>query len=161
MPLIETLTTERLILEPLDVAHASEMVFVLADPALYDFIGGGPPTGEELRAQYLAQVAGSGDELEIWHNWVIRLDGAAVGFVQATVTGSSSDIAWVVGVPWQGVGIATEAARAMCEWLRDGGVLKLEAHVHPAHLASQRVAAALGLTDSDEIDDDGESIWRR
>ncbi|MGF1665517.1 MAG: GNAT family N-acetyltransferase [Acidimicrobiia bacterium] len=159
--MIETLASERLILEPLDVAHAPEMTLVLADPSLYEFTGGAPPTPEGLTAQYRGQVAGSGDDGEVWHNWVIRLDGAAVGFVQATVTGASSDVAWVVGVAWQGRGIATEAAGAMCQWLIGGGVQRLEAHVHPGHVASQRVAAALGLVDSGELDDEGESIWRR
>ncbi len=152
--------TERLQLEPLSETHAAEMVSVLADPSLYEFIGGAPPSLNDLQAQYRAQVAGSGDEREVWLNWVIRLEGVAVGFVQATVTGSVSDVAWVVGAAWQGRGIATEAARAMCDWLTTVGVSRLEAHVHPAHVASQRVAAALGLIDSKEIDDEGESIWR-
>jgi RimJ/RimL family protein N-acetyltransferase len=158
---IEPLSTQRLSLEPLEEAHAPEMVTVLADPSLYAFTGGEPPTPAALRAQYRAQVAGPGDRSEVWHNWVIRLDGGAVGFVQATVTGSGSDIAWVVGLPWQRRGIAVEAAGAMCDWLVAGGVRRLEAHIHPAHVASQRVAESLGLVDSGEIDDDGEGVWRR
>jgi hypothetical protein len=87
------------------------MVQVLADPALYRFTGGEPPTLNGLRRQYTAQVAGSSpDGAERWRNWVVRLasrdrragPGPAIGFVQATVTrgGRSADIAWVIGVPW-------------------------------------------------------------
>ena len=41
----------RLTLEPLRVDHAPAMVEVLADPALYEFTGGRPPTLDELTAR--------------------------------------------------------------------------------------------------------------
>jgi RimJ/RimL family protein N-acetyltransferase len=158
-----SLETPRLRLDPLRQSDASEMVGVLGDEALYEFTGGEPPTLEALEARYRAQVAGSGREGETWHNWILRLvgTGEAIGFVQTTVTATESDLAWVVGVDWQGHGLATEAARAMCEWLITGGPCRLVAHIHPDHLASGRVAAALGLTPSDEIDSDGEVVWAR
>jgi len=83
----------------------------------------------------------------------------AVGYVQATVSGDASDVAWVVGVKWQGQGIATEAASAMCEWLASHGVERFTAHIHPEHAASGRVAAAVGLQPTDEVDSDGEVVW--
>ena len=85
--------------------------------------------------------------------------GEAVGFVQGTVTGDSSDVAWVGGVEWQGRGYASEAASAMCDWLATEGVQRFTAHIHPGHLASQRVAAFLGMQATDEIDEDGEAVW--
>lgn len=47
-----------------------------------------------------------------WHNGIVRLraERAAVGFVQATITGDTADVAWLIGVPWQRRGIAIEAA---------------------------------------------------
>lgn len=140
------------------------MVGILADPELYRFTGGSPPTLEELAARYEAQTAGSGTRDEAWHNWIIRLDGSAVGFVQATVregAGSnvSADLAWVVGTGWQNRGLAKEAALAMREWLETDGVDRFSAHVHPSHAASQRVAEVIGLRRTGEKDDDGEEIW--
>ena len=41
---VEPLTSERLRLEPLTVDHAPAMVAVLADPSIYEFTGGSPPT---------------------------------------------------------------------------------------------------------------------
>ena len=41
------LAAERLDLEPLGVGHAAEMARVLGDPALHDFTGGEPATGED------------------------------------------------------------------------------------------------------------------
>ena len=155
------LETRRLRLTPLDPSDADEMVSVLGDDRLYVFTGGSPPTLGELEERYRAQSAGSPSDSETWHNWIIRLveDGVAVGFVQATVTGEGADIAWLVGVDWQGRGIATEAAAGMIEWLGANGTRRLVAHIHPDHPASGKVAAALGLLPTGEVDEDGEMIW--
>src|SRR5512139_3688399 len=112
----ETIETDRLRLVPLAVGHAEEMAAVLADPALHAFIGGSPSSPEELRARYERLRAGSPDPAVSWLNWVISLRESSelTGTVQATVTGEQhAEIAWVVGTPWQGRGIATEAARAL------------------------------------------------
>ena len=70
-----------------------------------------------------------------------------------------SPLAWVIGVPWQGRGLATEAARAMVAALGADGVDRLTAHVHPEHAASAAVAARLGLERTAQIED-GEVVWR-
>jgi RimJ/RimL family protein N-acetyltransferase len=137
------------------------MVEVLADRALYEHTGGQAPDLEALEARYRAQVEGSPDQGETWCNWIARRidDQAAIGFVQATVTGDAAEVAWLIGVDHQGQGFATEAARAMCEWLVGQGVSRVTAHSHPRHIASQRVALAIGLTVTGELDDEGEAIW--
>ena len=67
-------------------------------------------------------------------------------------------LAWVVGVPHQGAGVATRAAASMVAWLRSRGVEHLVADVHPDHAASQAVARSLGLVRSGEVVD-GEERW--
>jgi RimJ/RimL family protein N-acetyltransferase len=146
------------------------MAVVLADPALYAFTGGEPPSLDGLRAQYGMQARGqSPDGTEVWHNWIVRVagdgpaaDGEAIGFVQATVTdgGRSADVAWTLGVPWQGFGYATEAAIAMVDWLVTHGVRTVTAHIHPDHEASAGVARRLGFAPTERIED-GEVVWRR
>ena len=78
-----------------------------------------------------------------------RDDGLAVGTVQVTLLvrrdGSNALVAWVVGVPWQGHGYATEAATALVEWLHELGVDDIAAHIHPDHQASAAVASRAGL----------------
>src|SRR5688572_17034591 len=110
------LRTDRLDLSPLRPADAAEMLEVLSSTNLYVFTGGNPPGLADLESQYEAQVAGPSSGEEVWHNWIVRPDdiGEPVGFVQATVTGDSADVAWVIGVDWQGQGFASEAASAMC-----------------------------------------------
>lgn len=153
------LVTERLVLTPLVVADAAEMLAVLCDRQLYAFTGGEPPTFDQLEQRYRVQSAGSPNEGETWHNWIIRLDGAAIGFVQATVIGDEADLAWVVGLPWQNHGYATEASTAMRDWLKGRGVEGFSAHVHPKHGVSERVATHLGLRPTGQLDGEGEMIW--
>jgi RimJ/RimL family protein N-acetyltransferase len=141
------------------------MAGVLADPALYGFIGGRPPTASELAERYRIQVEGrSADGREAWRNWIVRerSSGVATGFVQATIAanGSDAEIAWLIGVPWQGRGYATEAARALVVWLTGTGVGTIVAHVHPDHRASAVVAERAGLEPTDVLVD-GERTWRR
>lgn len=155
--------SERLRLDPLTVGDADVMVGVLSDAALHRFTGGSPPDLEQLRRRYLAQVAGtSPDGNQRWLNWIVRLrpDGAAIGYVQATVSreGESAELAWVIGTRWQGAGYAREAVTSLVEALRAGGVTRLVAHVHPEHAASQHVAAEAGLSRTGRLVD-GEEEW--
>ena len=156
------ITTDRLDLLPLRPEHAAEMAEVLSDPALHTFIGGAPLPPDALRARYERLAAGSPDPAQRWLNWVISLrdDGELVGTVQATITGRTAEIAWVVGTPWQGRGIAGEAARALVAWLATQPVDTVVAHVHPDHHASAAVAASAGLTATNELQD-GEVRWQR
>jgi RimJ/RimL family protein N-acetyltransferase len=163
-PPADELETARLHLESLRADHATEMVAVLADPSLYEFTGGTPPSLDELRWRYGSQVDGSGDPNELWYNWILRTkaDGTAVGFVQATVAvdpGPMADVAWLLGVGHQGRGFAVEGAKSMVEWLASTGVRSFTAHIHPAHARSQEVARAIGFVETSEVDDDGEVVW--
>ncbi|MFI6815317.1 GNAT family N-acetyltransferase [Nonomuraea sp. NPDC050328] len=162
----EVINTERLELLPLRVEDAEEMAEVLSDPALHAYIGGTPDDAQALRARYERMTTGSPDPAITWLNWVIRLRDEArlTGTVQATVSPAGeeriAEIAWVVGSPWQGRGIAKEAARGLVEWLGRQGVQVVVAHVHPEHEASAAVAAACGLAPTD-IWHDGEVRWER
>ncbi|MFD8299059.1 GNAT family N-acetyltransferase [Streptomyces bauhiniae] len=151
--------TARLDLLPLRVEHATEMAGVLADPALHHFIGGTP---DALTARYRRLVAGSPDPDVTWLNWVLRLreDSRLTGTVQATLGAAhgTAEIAWVVGTPWQGRGLAKEAAVALVAWLTAYPVRSITAHIHPDHHASAAVARAAGLIPTPERQD-GEVRW--
>lgn len=164
-PAAELIETPRLTLEPLRVEHADEMAGVLADPRLYDYIGGTPPSPAQLRTRYALQIAGhSPDGRQGWLNWIVRERdaGAAVGIVQATIGvvdgRRAAELAWVIGIAHQGRGYATEAAGAMLTWLRSRGAQTVTARVHPEHRASIAVAGHIGLSATDVIED-GETRW--
>ncbi len=174
-PAAECLTTVRLRLEPLSVDHAEEAVRAFADQELYRFIGGGPLDLPQLRARYQRQSAGhSPDGTQGWLNWMIRLASGpdpgdpaigpvidpvidpVIGTVQATLTRLQRDddefvaeLAWVIGLSHQGQGYAGEAATAVAQGLRQQGTVRLQAHIHPGHPASQAVARRLGLHPTD------------
>ena len=159
------LRTARTTLEPLSVDHAEEMAPLLEDPSLHGFTGGRPLGLEELRHRYRGQTRGrSQDGTERWLNWIVRLEQSRepIGSVQATVRvrgeGFDADLAWVIAVPHQRRGYATEAAMAMARWLREQGVGVLAANINPRHEASIRVARALGMTATDAVID-GEIRW--
>jgi RimJ/RimL family protein N-acetyltransferase len=164
-PRAEALSTRRLVLEPLRPDHARELAPVLADPELHAFTGGQPADEDELRARFARQAAGrSPDGAQRWLNWVARdrATHAPVGTVQATITDDAgvrtAALAWVVATSRQGNGLATEAARAARDWLREHGVTRFVAYVHPDHGASAAVARHLGLAATDELRD-GEVRW--
>jgi len=153
------------VLEPLTRADAKEMVHVLGDERLYEFTGGHPPAVAELRERYARwESRRSPDGSEEWLNWTVRRvdDRAAVGTVQATVTegGRRAEVAWLIGAEWQGRSYASEAARALVDWLELRGVSVITAHIHPGHRASQAVARHAGLVATDALED-GEVVWQR
>ncbi|HEY3904630.1 MAG TPA: GNAT family N-acetyltransferase, partial [Streptosporangiaceae bacterium] len=163
---VEPIPARRFTLVPLRADHAAEMTAVLADPQLYTFTGGKPPTTPELRARYERWTAGSPDAAVTWRNWVIQVStppSALVGTVQATISGTggqrTAEVAWIVGTQWQGQGLATEAARALVGWLRRHSIDTVIAHIHPGHQASAAVAASAGLTPTDQWHD-GERQWQ-
>ncbi|WP_367128508.1 GNAT family N-acetyltransferase [Saccharothrix sp. HUAS TT1] len=159
--------TERLRAEPVRVAHAEEMTSVLGDPALYAITGGAPPSVDELRARYRRWERPSSDDGgEGWLNWVVlrEEDDVAVGTVQATTAvganGLTAEVAWVLGVPFQGRGYATEAAAAVVEWLVSRGAQDVCAHIASDHPASEAVARRIGMRATGEFREDGEQRWR-
>ena len=161
-----SITTERLVLSALTVQDADEMMAVLDDERLHEFTGRRPDTFVQLRDRYRRYVAGPKEPGDIWLNWIVRSahDGAAIGFVQATVSTLSgtrivADVAWVIGMAWQGQGYATEAARALIDWLRTHGVDEVTAHIRADHHASATVASRSGLHPTDERVG-GETVWR-
>ncbi|MEV4110049.1 GNAT family N-acetyltransferase [Nonomuraea sp. NPDC049695] len=153
---MDRIDTPALVLLPLRPEHADEMAVVLSDPGLHTFIGGVPLTAQELRARYERLAAGPPG----WRNWVLwsREEERLVGYVQATIEGGTAEIAWVIGTPWQGRGLATAAARALVAHLADEGIGTVIAHIHPDHAASAAVAGSAGLRPTDRWHD-GEVRW--
>jgi RimJ/RimL family protein N-acetyltransferase len=156
------LTTARLDLVPLTAGDAEDLFRVFDDPALGRWTGESPPADVgALRGRFAAWEAGPPQgSPERWLNWAMRrhADGRAIGHMQSTVVGETASVAWVVGSAFQGQGFATEAARAVVAWLRETGIVAIEASIHPGNVASQVVASRVGLHPTDRIDD-GEVVW--
>lgn len=110
--------SRRLRAEPVEFRHAAEMVRVLRDPSIFEFLAGEPPTLEELERRYAFLAGGkSPDGKQQWLTWILREKGApgeAVGFTQASIEEPLQfHVAYVIGRDHQRRGLAAEATRAM------------------------------------------------
>jgi RimJ/RimL family protein N-acetyltransferase len=153
------------VLVPLQAEDADELCDVLDDERLHDFTGDRLSSVAELRDRFVLLAAGSPRKGEDWLNWVVRrrLDSQALGTVQVTMRSvqgrSVARLGWIIGIPWQSKGYASEAAVALVEWVRRQGVDEIGAHIHPGHRASEIVAARAGFRQTEE-EFEGERVWR-
>jgi len=121
------------------------MFSLLSDPALYTYLEFPPPPSlEHLQRVYARlETRRSPDGTEEWLNWIVLRDGAAIGFVQATIyPDRSANVAYVFGSDYWGNGYATEAVTAMIEEL-DG--CKFFATVDAGNARSIRLLERLGF----------------
>jgi RimJ/RimL family protein N-acetyltransferase len=159
------ITTERLVLVPLQAEDADELCDVLDDDRLHEFTGDRLASVTELRDRFVLLAAGSPREGEHWLNWVVRrrVDSQALGTVQVTVRSAQgrrvARLGWMIGIPWQGKGYASEAAVALVEWVERQGIDEIGANIHPGHRASEIVAERAGLQQTEE-EFEGERVWR-
>jgi RimJ/RimL family protein N-acetyltransferase len=162
--------TARLLLQPVVEADAEALAELFCDERMYRFTGGQRGTLDELRASFARIQADRADDRDrtAQRNWTVRrrADGQAVGMLQAVLgdEGHSAELAWAVGVPWQGQGIASEAAQAVVVWLEARGLDTITAHINPDHRASIAVAAHAGLQPTEEFREHRgirEQLWRR
>ena len=152
---------------PVTADDADPLSGVFFDNRLYAFTGGEPGTLEGLRSTFAQLSANRSTSRTAQLNWVVRhqVDAKAIGMLQAIFSGGghAAEIAWVVGLPWQGQGFATEAARAVVGWLLGQGVETITAWIRPDHHASAAVARRAGLTATDEYRNTEvhrEQLWR-
>ncbi len=146
--------TERLVLDPLRVEHAGQMLAGLRDSALYEHIGEAPPESlAALERRYSKLAAGAPNKDEVWLNWIVQLRpvGPACGYVQATVRSDTAMVAYVLFRQYWGRGIAAEAVRAMLDELeRTFGVRTATATVDPRNGRSVKLLTKLGFELCDE-----------
>ncbi|MBB5232593.1 GNAT family N-acetyltransferase [Deinococcus budaensis] len=145
------LQTARLRLEPQRAGHAGAMQAVLADPRVHAFLPSSPPDVEALRERFARlESRRSPDGREGWLNWVVfpRLDGPALGTVQATVrpVAAEADLAYVFAPHAWGQGYGTEAVGALLSFLAGRwGVREAVAQVDTRNHASIRLLTRLGF----------------
>jgi [ribosomal protein S5]-alanine N-acetyltransferase len=146
------LSTDRLDLEPLVVAHARELWDEIRDPALYAFIEEAPPpslAALEARYRVLERRAPPDGRPEVWLNWACRerASGQIAGLLQATLApGVPALIAYVFTARGQGRGLAREACRAVVRSLLiDWAQPAVEATVDPGNARSIALLEALGF----------------
>jgi [ribosomal protein S5]-alanine N-acetyltransferase len=154
---MQTLHTDRLVLEPRVAAHADALYPILADPRQRAFHDDDPVSLEALRERFRqGESYRSPDGREHWLNWalVLRDSGSdAIGFVQATV--QEDGRAWVayqVATALWGRGLASEAVGAMVEHLTAHyAVTQCMATVDQRNQRSWRLLERLGFLRADAV----------
>jgi [ribosomal protein S5]-alanine N-acetyltransferase len=166
---MQEISTLRLLLQPLTAAHAELLFGVMQDHALYAFIATPYPTDLEFYRQRLKTLCKctSADGEEQWLNWTLRLrvDGAAIGYIQATVFADrTAEIGYVIGVPFQRNGYATEALTLLCSHLHMAYAADaVFANVKLANLPSVALLQKLGFDRALAHPGDPQTVtfWRR
>ena len=142
--------TDRLRLEPLIEAHASELFELYSDPRMYTYIPQEPPDSLQAlstRFRFLeSRRSPSGDE--DWWNWAIHLksSSACIGCLQVTLKRDGrAQLAYDIGVPYWKQGFATEACRCVIGALFSDGIVEIWAELDTRNLASIRLLERLGF----------------
>lgn len=148
------LATKRLILEPVQSAHAVKMCALLSVPDLHRFVPTDPPGLEALTKQYSSwerRLSPQGDEL--WLNWIARSreSGDLVGHFQAGMGRSGeADIAYTVGKAFQRQGFAKECLTVILNFLfTSAGARTVKALVDTRNVASLNLLQSIGLRQRD------------
>lgn len=149
------ISTARLRLEPQTAAHADVMFQVLADPRVHTFLPSDPPTRDILVERFARlESRRSPDAAELWLNWVVYQQDAAIGTVQASVNlaDARADVAYVFHPGSWGHGYAREALTALLAFLhQDLGVQRSRAIIDTRNTLSQRLVERLGFTRVREV----------
>lgn len=142
-------------LELLCESHAGALYPLLLDADLWTYTDGEPPLSQTALAERYRALESrrSPDGSQQWLNWAVIVDAEPIGFVQATVTGQTTEIAYVIGRAHQGRGYATRAVRAMLEILKERySVLEARATVDARNEPSLRLLARIGFEVTDTSD---------
>lgn len=147
---IERLSAPPLILDPLQERHATEIFSLLHDPVLYAFVPEDPPLSLDQLLKRFRTLEGrrSPDGSQLWLNWLVRMEGAPAGLVQATCDPERKVfIAYEVFDGFRRRGIAVSAVRLMLAHLQHHHLADLVlAYVDTRNVASIGVLGKLGFS---------------
>jgi RimJ/RimL family protein N-acetyltransferase len=137
-----------LVFERLQPAHVDELAAVLRNDDVYRHIGATPsPDLFRLRMERAMAGPPPGRQHQRWINWLVRLQdtGAAIGRLEATVTGTNAEVAFLFDPARWGAG----HARRSLAWLHGAvesevGPVQFWATTVPENTRCQRLLQACG-----------------
>jgi len=121
------LTTRRLKLRPPNPSDADALHPLCADERLTEFLAWAPHDSPEATRQMIVALVQSQQSAQAFH-WVVEADVGIVGIVSLidvrwrhrTWTLNRAELAYWIGVPFQGRGFATEAAAEILQFAFSG-----------------------------------------
>jgi RimJ/RimL family protein N-acetyltransferase len=156
------LSTERLLLPPLGLEHADDLIALYADPEVARYVGGDSLTAETIpgqAARFAAIWREHGYGQSAVHD---RETGAFLGRVGLHYWPGWDEVelGYVLAASAQRRGLAAEASRAWIEWAR-GSLARdhLIAVIDPRNAASVSLALRLGFVfDRDDVTPAGVAV---
>lgn len=145
---MHSLETERLLLRPLTRQDFRALHSLYGDEELMRYIIGRARTPLETRARLKKDIRLHRDFGFGLCLGLERATGALVGRygLEPREGGRTGELAWMTRRDLRGVGLATEAGRALIEYgTRELGLSRIFAETHPGNEASIRVMDRLGL----------------
>jgi ribosomal-protein-alanine N-acetyltransferase len=144
-----TITTARTVLRPFDEADEDELLALFREPAVRRYL----LDDEQVSAEWVrSEIASSRTRFDAAGPglWAIRTAGhpAIIGFVGFREFGDPPQLQLLYGLLplYWGRGLATEAARAVCDHARrELGHAEIRASTDVANQASARVLLRLGM----------------
>jgi [ribosomal protein S5]-alanine N-acetyltransferase len=159
--------TERLLAEPLSVAHADELAVLHADPRVMATMGGETATPGESRA-WLERNLRHGEEpgcgIFVFRE---RSPGrfAGRGAIRRIEIGGweEVEVGYALAAHLWGRGLATEMAEALVAHAAEHGHADLVAYTEPTNAASRRVMEKAGFAYERDVEHDGrpQVLYRR
>jgi len=154
------ITTERLVVRRLLPNDVDALLAVYGDPESMLWVGDGQPLDRAACEQWVAvterNVATRGYGMSAM---VERASGAVIGFVGLVHPGGQElpELKYALKRTHWGLGLATEAARAMLAWGAERfGLSTIIATIAPENDDSRRILIKLGMTEIEpRLDDDG------
>lgn len=145
------LETPRLVLEPLQIAHALALYKPLQAETIYDYIPENPPASVEVLATRYQRLSfrKSPDEQQAWLNWAMRerREDRYVGILQATVyPDATAYLAYIVFPAFWRRGYAKEGCERILHLLfEDYQVRTVSAEIDTRNTASIHLIESLGF----------------
>lgn len=149
-PKIDSLESQRLLLEPRKEAHAIELFDFFCEPDLYTFIKREIPTSREIFAQSFKFLEGliSKDGLAIYLAWIGKKKDTQepVGLFEISIENRIAYIAYSVFASQRGQGYCNEAVSVMMGFVKDNyNVSKFIIEMDTRNRGSTKVAEKLGF----------------
>jgi RimJ/RimL family protein N-acetyltransferase len=139
-----SITSLRLLIEPLVSAHADELVGLLDDRVNAHFSAEDTPRSlSDLRQQFVDMEAAKliGHDGARFLPFVVKavLENRYIGRLEALIYGTDAEIAFLFVPQSWGKGFATEATKALMALLEAEGVQRVWACVTPSNIASLKL----------------------
>ena len=161
MRVAPTLTTDRLIIQPISLGHWEAYAAAWANPRMTEFIGGEPRNRTTSWGKFLQGIGrwslfGSG-----YWSFVDRANGKLLGHgglaqLERGIAGLEGfpEAGWAFVPDTWGRGLATEAMAAILAWAdTELKATEVGCIIDPGNAASERVAAKVGFIKIGEAED--------